>query len=277
MYVGIDVGGTKTLVAKLSDDGQIIDRRRFPTSHDYGQFVRDLDENLQQLQLDESFRCCAGIPGLLNRQTGVVQALGNLPWHNVPIRDDISKLIGGQKVIIENDSRLAGLSEAQLLKDQYSLILFLTISTGIGGALIQNGQIVRALEDTEMGKMPLLHEGEYVHWEEFASGRAVVKRFDKQASDITNPAEWQQIGEQLAHGLGAVCSVLQPEAIILGGGVGKYAEHYSGTIQAFLTEHLHPIVRQPKAILAAQRSDEAVIYGCYDLAKQIYEEEPAHG
>jgi glucokinase len=277
MYVGIDVGGTKTLVAKLSDDGQIIDSRRFPSSHDYSQFLHDLDDSLQALQLEASFRCCIGLPGLINRQTGIAHSFGNLPWRDVPIRDDISRLVGGQTVIIENDARLAGLSEARLIKDKYDNILFLTVSTGIGGALIQDGKIVRALEDTEVGKMPLLHDGDYVHWEEFAGGRAVVTHFHKPASEITDPAQWREIGENLAHGLGALCSVLQPEVIVLGGGVGQYADHYSPVILEFLAKHLHANVRQPQAILAAQRPDKAVIYGCYDLAKQVYGDEPSHG
>jgi glucokinase len=268
MYVGIDIGGTKTLVAKLSDDGEIIGSQRFPSSHDYRQFLQDLGENLQQLQLEEKFHCCAGVAGLLDREAGTVHALGNLPWHDKPIRDDISKLIGGQPAIIENDARLAGLSEAQLIKDSYNDILFATVSTGIGGAFIQNGQIVTALQNMEMGKMPLLYNGEFTNWEEFAGGRGVVKRFNQKASEITDPAIWRVIGENIAYGLGAACAVLQPEVIILGGGVGAYADKFNTVILDFLAKHLHPVIRQPKAILAAQRPDEAVIYGCYDLAKQ---------
>jgi predicted NBD/HSP70 family sugar kinase len=276
MYVGIDVGGTKTLVAKLSDDGRIIDGRRFPSNPDYQQFLRDLKENLDQLKVEGPVRCCAGISGLLDRRAGTVHALGNLPWREVPIRDDISRLIADQPVLIENDSRLAGLSEAQLIKDKYNDILFLTISTGIGGAFIQNGRIARALQDMEIGKMPLLYEGEYIQWEEFAGGRAVVKRFNKKASEITDPVQWQFIGKQLAPGIAIACSVLQPEVIVLGGGVGKYADKYDEVILDFLRRHLHVIVRQPKAILAAQRPDEAVIYGCYELAKQTYSK-TSHG
>jgi glucokinase len=268
MYVGIDIGGTKTLVAKLSDNGEIIDSRQFPSDHDYDQFLKDLGENLGQLQLETPFHCCTGIPGLLDRETGVVHSLGNLPWHEKPIRDDISHLLGGAAVIIENDSRLAALSEAQLVKDTYSRVLFITVSTGIGGGLIENGRIVKALQDTEMGKMPLLHDGKYLHWEEFASGRGIVNHLHKKASDITNPNEWHQVGNHLAQGIAPICSVLQPEVIILGGSVGKHADSYSPFIIDFLANHLHPVVRQPRAILAAQRSDQAVIYGCYDLAKQ---------
>lgn len=274
MYLGIDIGGTKTLAATLSDDGVIMDERRFSSSHDYDQFMRDLGDNLGQLGLQDGYHACAGIAGLLDRRAGTVHALGNLPWKDKPIRDDISRLLASHPartagdLLIENDARLAGLSEAQLVKDTYSDVLFMTVSTGIGGAFIQEGRIARALQDTEMGKMPLWHDGGYVHWEEFAGGRGVVSHLHKQADDITDPEEWRLIGENLAHGLGAVCSVLQPEVIILGGSVGKHADSFSPFITGFLNKHLHPVVRQPKAILPASRPDDAVIYGCYDLAKQ---------
>ncbi len=268
MYLGIDIGGTKTLVASLSETGEIQDSRRFPTSQDYDQFLGDLGTQLKELELTGDFQACAAVPGLLDRDKGTVIALGNLPWRDKPIRDDISGLIGGKEVVIENDSQLAALSEALLIKDRYTNVLFLTVSTGIGGNLVQNGRLATALLDAEIGKMPLLYEGKITHWEDFAGGRGVVQRLNKKASEITDPEEWRQVGEPIAYGLGAACSVLQPEAIILGGSVGTYAEKYSDTIQKYLAEHLHPVVRQPKAILAAQRPDEAVIYGCYELLRQ---------
>lgn len=275
MYLGIDIGGTKTLVATLSDSGDIIASRRFPTNPDYDQFLGDLGANLKELDVpDDGIRACAAVPGLIDRNSGMVHALGNLPWRDKPIRDDISKLIGNQPVTLENDAKLAGLSEALLIKDSYSNVLFFTVSTGLGGSLIQDGRIVTALQDMEAGKMPLMHEGKLQYWEDFASGRSVVERFGKKAADITDPAEWQSIGEALAYGLAAVCSVLQPEVIILGGSVGAYADNYSGTILEYLDKHLYAIIRRPKAVLAAQRPNEAVIYGCYALLRQT-EDNPA--
>lgn len=268
MYLGIDIGGTKTLLATLSDSGEITGSRRFPTSQDYDKFLRDLESNLKELGPEGGFSACVGVPGLLDRDKGTVIALGNLPWRDKPIRDDISGLIGGKPVIIENDSKLAGLSEAHLIKDSYSRVLFFTVSTGLGGSLIENGRIVIALRDMEAGKMPLMFDGKISHWEDFAGGRGIVNRFHEKAADITDPKAWREIGETLAYGLGAVCSILQPEVIILGGSVGAYADKYSPAIADYLSGHLHPIVRQPKAILAAQRPEEAVIYGCYELIKQ---------
>ena len=268
MYLGIDIGGTKTLVATLSDDGVIQETQKFPTDKDYDKFLADLAEALGKFTLEKGYRACAGVAGFLNRHAGTVHALGNLPWHDKPIRDDISALLDGTPLLIENDARLAGLSESQLIKDQYNDILFLTVSTGIGGAFIQKGRIAKALENTEMGKMPLLYQGKIINWEEFAGGRSVTKRFDQMAYEITDPDKWRQIGETIAYGLAICCAVVQPEVVILGGSIGAHADKYSPTIHKYLQEHLHPVIRQPKAILAAQRPDEAVIYGCYDLAKQ---------
>lgn len=268
MYLGIDIGGTKTLVASLSEAGEIQDKRRFPTSQDYDQFLSDLGSQLKELGLEGDFETCAAVPGLLNRDKGTVIALGNLPWRDKPIRDDISALLGGKKVVIENDSKLAGLSEALRVKDTYKRVLFFTVSTGLGGSLIENGRIVTALQDMEAGKMPLMWDGKLVYWEDFAGGRGVVQRLNKKASEITDPEEWRLVGEPIAYGLSAVCSTLQPEVIILGGSVGAYADKYSAVILEYLADHLHPIVRQPKAVLAAQHPEEAVIYGCYELLKQ---------
>lgn len=268
MYLAVDIGGTKTLVALLSDDGQIVDQQRFESKHDYQAFLQALEESFKKLPATEGpLKGCVGVPGLITRDTGMVHALGNLPWREKPIRDDIAGICDAE-LIIENDARLGGLSEAQLVKDKYDDVLFATISTGIGGALIQKGRIVTALQDTELGKMPLLFEGQYRHWEDFAGGRGVVDSFGKQALEIDDPEAWRTIGERIAYGLGAVCSTFQPEVIILGGSVGVQTEKFDTVITEFLEKHLHPVVRRPKAIMPAQRPEEAVIYGCYDLAKQ---------
>ena len=272
MYIAIDIGGTKTLVSLLDDDGVLQKEQRFLTDQDYRQFLADVSANVLELQLDDhhEYLCCAGMPGLLDRERGIALAFGNLPWRNVPIRDDLSQALGGRPLLIENDARLAGLSEAQLIK-QYKKVLFLTVSTGIGGALIIDGKLDQTLRDIEVGKMPLWYHDTYSNWEEFSSGRAIVNRFNQKAFEITDPAIWSEIGTSIAIGVAPLCAVLTPEAIVIGGSVGVQAEKYKETIHEFLHKYLHPVVKQPAAILAAQRPDDAVIYGCYDLAKQSRE------
>ncbi|HTE21866.1 MAG TPA: ROK family protein [Candidatus Limnocylindria bacterium] len=274
MYLAVDIGGTKTLVASFSNEGEIQERLKFPTPRDYQEFLDELAKNVANLSTSNLEVAVVAIPGLLDRQKGIVFALGNLPWQNERILEDISNHLGGLRVIIENDARLGGLAEAALLKDSYQRVLYLTVSTGIGGALIQDGRIAKLLEDTEMGKMPLVFNGKVNHWEDFAGGRGVVSRFGKYASEITDHESWHEIGINLSMGIGAICSVLQPEVIVFGGGVGQFADKFTPTIATYLEKELHPVVRRPKALLAASHKEDGVIYGCYELVRQSLETLP---
>jgi predicted NBD/HSP70 family sugar kinase len=116
--------------------------------------------------------------------------------------------------------------------------------------------------------MPLLHNGAIDHWEDFAGGRGIVETNGKRASEITDPTAWEQIGLKLSYGIGAVCSVVQPDVIVFGGGAGQFADKFTPTIAAYLEKELHPVVRRPKAFLTATHKEDGVIYGCYELLKQ---------
>lgn len=265
-YLGIDLGGSKTLIAVFDGSGKIVAQKKFETNKDYNVFISDVEKNVADLSTNTNIACALAVPGLISRDTGVVHALGNLDWKEKPIRDDISKVLG-IPVIIENDARIGGIAEARELIEDYDRVLYLTISTGIGGALIKNGGIVKDLEDTEMGKIPLLYEGKIQHWEDFAGGRDIVNRYGKRASDIDSPEQWEEIGERIAYGVAICCSILQPQVIVFGGGVGQSADNFKAHVKKYLLEHLHAIARQPEAILTAKFGENSVIHGCFVLLK----------
>ena len=155
MYLGIDIGGTKTLVAALDDNGVITEKLRFPTPKDYTNFLKEVEKTVANLSTKEFIACCVGVPGRLDRTQGIGIAMGNLPWVNVPIGTDIQRLIKCP-VSIENDAKLAGLSESMLLKE-YRRVLFITISTGIGVGFIVDQTIDAAMADSEGGQLSLIH------------------------------------------------------------------------------------------------------------------------
>jgi predicted NBD/HSP70 family sugar kinase len=268
MYLAIDIGGTKTLVASLTNEGVITERLRFETPKDYNDFLSGLAGTIAQLETKEFIACGVGVPGLLNRNAGVGIAMGNLPWRNVPIRKDIEN-ITHLPVVIHNDAKLAGLSEAMLLKHKYNRVLFATISTGIGVVLITDGTIDPALADAETGKMPLMHNDKMVPWEEFASGHAIVNRFGKRASDIHDAATWKIIANDLAIGFIDLIATVQPEVIVIGGSVGARLERFKEPLVERLKSFETPMIPIPP-IREAQRPDDAVLYGCYDLVKSMY-------
>lgn len=274
MYLAVDIGGTKTLLAVFDKNGSVIERVKFATPKDYAEFTKELANTVATLRTKDFDLVCMAIPGLINRDTGVVHALGNLPWVDKPIRGDVSSALNDLEIIIENDTRLAGLHEALQINDTFQNVLYITISTGIGGALISEGKIVKAVQDMEVGKIPVQYDGVLQHWEEFASGRAIVAAYGKRASEIEDPVMWHEIGLKVAYGTAIASSTIQPDAIVFGGGAGQFAEKFIPTVQEYMEANLHAIAKRPK-LLPAQNPEEAVIYGCYELARQHYEKHSA--
>jgi predicted NBD/HSP70 family sugar kinase len=180
----------------------------------------------------------------------------------------VSRVIGNIPVIIENDACLAGLAEANALIDEYQKILYFTISTGIGGAWLENGRIAESLQDMEPGHMPLWYEDKFQKWESFASGKAIIARYGKQASEIQQDEQWQEIGERIAYGVAVCCSVLMPEIIVFGGGAGQFADKFTPYISEYLDEHLSPLVKKPKKLLKATYEADSAIHGCFELLRQ---------
>jgi len=264
MYVGVDIGGTKTLVATLDDNGVIVDQRKFPTSPDYAVFVKDLQQNLNELGHHTYKAAAVAAPGRISHDDGIAEVFGNLPWRNVPIQADVARL-AGCPVFLENDANLAGLSEAMLHKD-VKRVLYVTVSTGIGSGIIQDQRIDDPDNHAEAGHMLLPFEGKLQPWESFASGRAIVERFGKRASDIDDPKIWQLIARDLSLGFLELSAIIQPDLIVIGGSVGTYFDRYGDFLKAELKRYEMPLVPIPP-IVAAQRPETAVVYGCFDYAK----------
>jgi predicted NBD/HSP70 family sugar kinase len=115
--------------------------------------------------------------------------------------------------------------------------------------------------------MVLQHNGQLKKWEDIASGKAIVKRFGKKAAEIDDPAVWATYAADLAIGLRVLISVVQPEVVIIGGGVGAHFDKFGKLLIEELNKTESDMVKIPP-IIGAQRAEEAVIYGCYEFIKQ---------
>lgn len=276
MYGAVDIGGTKTLVAVFDKSGQALEQIKFPTPKNYSEFKAELAETVAKLSTENFQRTVVAAPGLLDRKRGIGIRFGNLPWENVPIEEDVESVFRCP-VSIENDANLAALSEALAINDQFNKVLYVTISTGIGGGIVIDGKIDPNFQDIEPGQMTLEHQGRFEQWEKFASGSAIVKRFGKRASEIDDPQTWYIIARNVAVGLNTLIATLDPEVIVIGGGVGSHLDKFQDRLEEQLKIYEHPMTPVPP-IRKAVRTEEAVIYGCYELAKaqdEAKREEPA--
>lgn len=276
MYAGIDIGGSKTLAASLDDNGVILQKIKFKTPQNYDEFLKELRTAVGSLEVQD-FRA-GGIGAAathLDRKHGRGIDFGNLDWHNVPLLDDI-EAITKCPMVLENDAKLAGLSEAMLVKETYSRVLYITVSTGIGVALIVDKQIDQNIGDGGGKTLLIEHKGKLEPWESFASGSAIVRRYGQTAEDLNDTATWIRISRDLAKGFIELIALTQPEVIIIGGSVGTHYKKYGTYLTTELRKYETPLLQIP-TIIGAGRPEEAVVFGCYDLAKAIFVEKCVQG
>ncbi len=269
MYVGVDIGGTKTLVAVLNEDGVIREETKFPTPKSYDNFVLELRHAKAHFKQQDYRAGAVGMPvTTFDRKHGRGVNFSNLPWRNVPMQADTERVFDCP-IAVDNDAKLAALSEAMLLKDKYQSVLYITVSTGIGIGLVVNGIIDENIGDGGGRTILLEHKAKLTPWEDFAGGHAIVERYGKMARDITDQATWQKISRDLAEGLIELIAIIEPEVIVFGGSVGTYFDRYAKPLAKALDAYAVPLIKMPE-LRQAQRPEQAVIYGCYDLAKQRY-------
>jgi len=269
MYIGVDIGGTKTLVAVLDKRGVITESAKFPTPKIYENFLNELNKAVASFETKDFQAGGMGIPAVVfDRKTGEAVSFGNLPWKNVFVGQDVEQ-ITNCPMAVENDAKLAGLSEAMLLKDKYSKLLYVTVSTGIGIALIVDKKIDSNIGDAGGKGMLIEHRGKLQPWESFASGHAIVERYGKKAVDINDEATWQAICRDLSKGLIELIAMMEPDVIVIGGSVGTHFNKYGKILSETLKKYDLPLITIPPLIGAA-RPEEAVIFGCYDFAKQEF-------
>jgi predicted NBD/HSP70 family sugar kinase len=269
MYLGIDIGGTKTLVAALDQHGVIAGSVKFPTPPDYEDFLKALKHTLQdELPFDDFRAGCVAAPGAIDHRSGRFEEGGRLAWRDIPLQHDVEH-ITHCPMLIENDANLGGLSEAMLLKEKHAKVLYITISTGIGTGFIVDQKIDPSMADSEGGQIMLQRGDKIVKWESFASGRAIYERYGRKAAEINDKKTWKAIVADLAVGFVDLLAVTQPDIIVIGGSVGHYLEKYHDLLIDELKKYTTPLVPVPP-ILKAQRPEEAVVYGCYDLARSVY-------
>jgi len=266
-YLGIDLGGTKILTALADDRGAILGKRKIMTEANQG--IANVLANIvhaSQVVLDTSSlsfadiqRVGVGIPGWVDVEAGLVHHAPNLKWEQVPITR-LLEAETGTPVVIENDANAAALGEWLwgAGKGACSLI-YITVSTGIGGGIIIDGRLHRGKDCRagEIGHMIIDPKGSRCSCgnngclEALSSGTAIANR-GKEVVEERRPSilidfcqgdsskvtaalvsRAAQEGDHVAQeilttagyylgiGLANLVNLLSPEKIILGGGVMK--------------------------------------------------------
>jgi glucokinase len=310
IVAGIDIGGTKIAVALADHRGHPLVHSRFPTQVELGPY-RILDNATKEIgkmlrETDAKLVAIGvGCGGPLDRQRGLILSPTNLPdWKEFPI----VKLLEEKfrvPVLLDNDANAAALGEQQYgagrgLRD----MVYMTISTGIGGGLIVGGEVLHGVSDVagEVGHITVLPDGPLCGCgargclEAICSGTSIARRARERLWSATyshstttlNPDDvtaelvaraardkdplaseiWDETIYYLAIGIGTIINTLAPEAVILGGGVSTVGDQ----LIVPLLRQVRSLVRMMPAekinILQAALGGDSGIYGALILGQR---------
>lgn len=271
LVLGVDLGGSKILTVVADSNGKILSRDQIVTpaagGHEVviGAILESAGRALEgaKMTITELDAIGVGAPGILNPETGILFTSPNLPgWHNVPLRDIIERDLG-KKTFLLNDANAAALGELHFGAGRGSShFIYITISTGIGGGIIINGNLYTGACGTagEVGHMTINDKGLLCNcgnrgcWETLASGTAMAREarcrikegaessiLDYAGGDIEKvTAEAVNIaaehGDDLADeliartgyyigvGLANLINIFNPERIVIGGGLSQIGD-----------------------------------------------------
>lgn len=189
--IALDVGGTNTRAALIDGDGRILRRKVIPTVHgDPEKFLESVKDIILSLNPDfsEIRAIGAGVPGVLDRRTGFVHALPNIGVTNVPLGKFLRDTFH-LKAYIRNDAEVACLAEAKVgAGKDLPRVFFITISTGLGGALCVDGKNQDYV--TEIGHTVYLHHGRWTEYEPLASGTGIRNLAREKGLEVKDAEEF---------------------------------------------------------------------------------------
>lgn len=290
--LALDLGGTNIRLAAIGEDGKVYSRSRSvtPKQSSSGEIV-DLivtlaDNCRDNIPLDtEVFAIAAAVPATINEDEGILTKLPNLPaLEGVRLRDILSNRLG-VPAILENDANAAAYGENWLGASRgVDDSICITLGTGVGGGLIINGRPFRGKDGTagELGHLCVEPQGVPCGCggrgciEQYASATAIVRMAREAGMDVRSSFDvfklavagnieadgvFRNMGSYLGIGIASLINVLNPEMVIIGGGVSSAWELFSRPVADEICARSFREPADRAKIVRAELGDDAGILG----------------
>ena len=288
---GIDLGGTKIEVAVLDKDSKkVMARKRLPTGSSKG-YQHILSQILRLIELTSKSlnrkpeRIGIGTPGTLDSQNSIIKNSNSVCFNNQPLKDDLEKILK-MPLVMANDANCFALAETKLgivpeVCPNAEVVFGIIIGTGVGGGIVVNGKIINGRHGIagEWGHN-FLHEsggacycGKTGCVERIISGTSLEKYYqnlsgekrsldeilkmnsrDEKAAKTIN-----RLNEMFGRGVAQVINILDPDVIVVGGGVGNidtlYKEGRDEIKKHLFNDVLDTVIVKPKL------GDSAGVFG----------------
>jgi len=255
LRIGIDLGGTKTEGIVMDNAGEILARERRPTpqADGYEAILATIHDVALDLERRAGARCTVGIgtPGAISTKTGFLKNSNTVCLNGKPVKQDLEKLLA-RELRFANDANCFALSEALDGAGQgYGTVFGVILGTGVGGGIVFHGRLHEGAQHIagEWGHNVLEPDGPPCYCgkrgcvETFLSGPGLARDYRADGGD--NALDARAIAELAAQGdsvaeaamrryldrfgraLSVVVNILDPNAIVLGGGLSNLARLYA--------------------------------------------------
>ncbi len=231
LYIGLDIGGTKLLVASADRQGRILDRVQEATPSEVEPGLNALHRMIAAVSHGRNVAAMgAAIGGPLDWKRGVVSPLHQPKWRDIPLKA-IMETKWHCPFCVDVDTNVAAVGEYYFGAERAPRFLYLTLSTGMGGGFLIDGRIYRGMDG---GHPEVAHQsvnfrcsrpekvacecGAPDCLEALVSGNGIRRIYGKPAESL-NRQEWQEVAYNLGQGLRNLAAVYLPDVIVLGGGV----------------------------------------------------------
>lgn len=303
--IALDVGGTGMKAALVGADRALLHEARRPTGREHGpeavvgailDFAAELRALGERRFGEPAAAAGVGVPGVLDQERGVAVFAANLGWRDVPLRALLSERLGGVPVALGHDVRTGGLAEGRLGAGRGAdRFLFVSVGTGIAGAIGIEGRLEPGANGSsgEVGHIVVRPGGARCGCgqsgclETLASAAAVGRAWaaagggpGADAADCAKAVEsgdpravavWRETTGALADGLVTALTLLDPELLIIGGGLAEAGETLFTPLRAAVEERI-TFQKLPR-IVPATLGDTAGCLGASLLAWDLVAEQ----
>lgn len=310
LTIGVDVGGTKVAAGVVDPDAVVRQALERPTpstsAGDTAEVIAALVAELRSAYDVEAVGI--GAAGFVDESRAVVRFAPNLAWREEPLRAEVARRTG-LPVVVENDANATAWAEARFGagRGEEDLVA-VTVGTGIGGGMVLGGRLYRGRYGVgaEFGHVRVVPNGRPCGcgnqgcWEQYASGRALVRAAEelaatspelargllsireRQGGEITGRSVtaaaiagdagavscFTTVGRWLGQGLADLAAVLDPGLFVIGGGVSAAGELLLGPARSAYAAALTGRGHRPlAAIRPAELGPQAGLVGAADLAR----------
>ncbi len=278
--LAIDIGGTKHALAWFAD-GRLERRAVFPTDAAGGRewmVPRLVELGREWCAAARPAACGIGFGGPVDfaaqRAGRSMHASG---WQDFPLAEKLERELG-VPCRMDNDANLGAVGEHRFGAGRGAAsLLYVTLSTGIGAGLIVDNKIVRGADSLagELGHLPLDDGGPECScggrgcFEALASGRAIERRSGRPAAELLADAEFRRgYVPVLARGLRAALMLVNPERVVIGGGLSKAGDALFTELRAELARQIPASLPARVDVRPAELGDDSVLWGAMALAEE---------